>query len=574
MILNPSRYAELSLLAANSYVKYVLNGKQPSNIWIKAAVERGVDDRKSDKWVLRYDILEQLYEFCSRMRIPDAQGKVSQFILSPYQAWMLMEIFLYYNEDGSRRITEIVYFTGRKSGKTMFAAIIEKFMVLEQDYSSPQAYFAASGTKQASILLDYCKDITKDSKYIRVRSDTQAYKIKYYNGGKAEAVANKTGGELDGLKPLVTVLDECHALPDNALRSAFTRGMGWSTDTLFLSISTAGVNITNYFYKQVKEGKKLLETKSFVKDEKTAYFLFTLDDGDLDREDLTKNKDLWLKANPNLGITPPMTRFVDDINKAWLMDEDKHEFIVKNFNVFNDEVNADRLFSMTDINRNIAAIKPEDFFGCDIYLGLDLAPKIDISAIGAVVEKDGQFYSWSDLFCAGSKDALFRKGTDTNLLNYEDDISINYGQEVTDYDAIVDRFQWYLDNFNIIGVGYDAAWSSTIVSRITRLGIDIYPVKQYHVSYNEVVLMMENLLAEDKLTLSDNFLQKYCFYNCLCEENNKGMRMFGKKISKIHGDAIDAVVAIMTAFNQWIGHNVEDSAIAAFIEAYESNLNN
>ena len=191
---------------------------------------------------------------------------------------MILELFLYYEKDGSRRFTELVYFTGRKSGKTMIAAIISFYLALECGYAAPEVYFAASGVQQSSILLKYCKDVQSYSKYLSARCDEKAHHINTINRGFFKAVANKVGGELDGKKPLITVLDECHALPDNQLRSAFSTGMGWSTDTLFVTISTAGNNTMNYFYDQIKSGKRILETDS-DEDDKTLYILFTLDHG-------------------------------------------------------------------------------------------------------------------------------------------------------------------------------------------------------------------------------------------------------------------------------------------------------
>jgi phage terminase large subunit-like protein len=340
--------------------------------------------------------------------------------------------------------------------------------------------------------------------------------------------------------------------------------MGWSTDTLAVTISTAGLNIMNYFYKQIAHGKMILETESNA-DDKTLYILFTLDDKDLEREDILTNEDIWVKANPNLGITPPMSKFKSDLEKAYLLDEDKQQFIIKNFNVFDSSINLDRLFSMTDVNRNSEKIDLESLYGSTIYLGLDLAPKIDISSIGAVVEKDGKFYSWVDLFCAGSKDALFRKGTKVNLADYKEFININWKQNVTDYDAIVDRMKWYTEHFRVIALGYDPAYSGTLISRITKVGIDCYPVKQYHISFNETVMMVENALAEDNIVIDNNPILKYMFYNCMSDENKQGMRMPAKKESKIYGDAIDGVVAMLSAFNMYIGNNIVESAIYQYI---------
>ena len=558
------------MAAANSYIEGVLDGTIVTSIWIKKAIERGINDRNNGKYKLKYEEVEEVYEFCSRLNIPNSKGKIEQFRLSPYQSWMLLELFLYYEDDDSRRYTEVVYFTGRKSGKTMIAAIISFYLAILGGYYAPQVYFAASGARQAGILLEYCKQVRDKSRFLSARTEEYAYKISTSNKGFFAVTANKVGGENDGLKPLVTVLDECHALKDNQLRNAFKSGMGWSTDTLFISISTAGVNILSFFKKQVDNAKRVLEDGDYI-DDKTLYFLYTLDDGDLERDDIKTNYDLHMKSNPNLGITPPLKKHIADLNQAWSIDEEKAMFIVKNLNVFDDTFSIAKLFSMPDINRNSKKLDMEDFYGSTLYLGLDLAPRIDISAIGAVVEKDGQFYSWADLFCSGSKDALFRKGTTLNLAEYSDHININWHSEVTNYEDIIDRVEWYSKHFNLISVGFDPAYSGTMASSIERIGVDTFPVKQYHASFNEPVMMFENLLATDGLTLDNNPLVKYMFHNTLMDENNQGMRMPAKKESKINGDAIDSTMAIMMAFNMYLGFNVEKSAVYQFLQNYISS---
>ena len=82
---------------------------------------------------------------------------------------------------------------------------------------------------------------------------------------------------------------------------------------------------------------------------------------------------------------------------------------------------------------------------------------------------------------------------------------------------------------------------------------------------------MENRLATDELTVDSNPLLRYMFNNALVDENNQGMRMPAKKESKLNGDAIDAVMAILMAFNMYLGHNVEYSAIYQYLQNYMAN---
>lgn len=253
------------------------------------------------------------------------------------------------------------------------------------------------------------------------------------------------------------------------------------------------------------------------------------------------------------------------------MDSDKEEFSVKNFNVFNMGGGMDALWNMSDYARNEVDFNIEDLFGCEIYLGFDFAPRIDISAIGALVKKDGIFYTWSDMFVAGSKDALFRKGTKINLAEHKGDININWRKPVPNKHAIVDRFKWYTENFMVMELGFDPAFSGNIVDDVEGFGIDAIVVKQWHAAYNEVVMSMENAMALDDVRFKKNLIQKYCFNNCVSDENKQGMRMAGKRDSKIHGDAIDPAIAIMTAWNRWIANNVENSAIAEFYRNYNKN---
>ena len=129
IVCSPELYAQISLEAVYSYIEDVESGAQSTNRWIKKAIERGKRDRASGKWNLDYEVVMDVFRFCSRLSIPNDKGKIEQFRLSPYQSWMLFELFLYYEKDGSRRFSELVYFTGRKSGKTMIAAIISFYII-------------------------------------------------------------------------------------------------------------------------------------------------------------------------------------------------------------------------------------------------------------------------------------------------------------------------------------------------------------------------------------------------------------------------------------------------------------
>src|SRR5207247_771038 len=104
------------------------------------------------------------------------------------------------------------------------------------------------------------------------------------------------------------ILDELHVVKQ-ATFDALVTGQGARDNPLFFTMTTAGIDVTDVGYHTHDEMVKILRNDETA--ESTFAMIFTLDDLD-DPFD----EQIWLKANPSLGITPKLDKFRQDAATA------------------------------------------------------------------------------------------------------------------------------------------------------------------------------------------------------------------------------------------------------------------
>lgn len=269
---------------AEQYKKDVESGKQKAAKWIKLAVERSRKDAKRKDLYFDQKAVDRVYEFFSFLRIKRGR-KYGQFILAPFQAWILSEIFGWYYETGIRRFRYANIFTARKSGKTVFTVAIELYMVVYDKEEDAEGYLCATTREQAGQGLRYMKNIIRNSPALRKRLKVQQFQILYEKrAGLLKVLANKPDAN-DSLNPYIFTMDEWHAHKTMDFFNVMKSGMMSRDNPLGLGTSTAGFNKDYPFFNVIETGKKVLQ--GIVEDDITFYALFTLDTDDKEEEEIT-----------------------------------------------------------------------------------------------------------------------------------------------------------------------------------------------------------------------------------------------------------------------------------------------
>lgn len=356
------------------YVEGVLSGAVPSCIYVRKAVERWCDDLKRDD--LRFDmrIFEKFCRFARQFK--HYKGALAGQFFEP-EDWQL---FVFANCIGLRRLNGrrkyrlADIYLPRKNGKTFIASIFALWFLLMDGEAGPEVYTAALDKEQAKLCYDAATILVENSIFYPMTRITPSRSITegVENHGIMKPLSKDTKNK-DGLNIHAAVCDERHAWPNTEMLDVIKTGMGARQQPFVLSISTAGIDVSNpYFsdieaYKDELTGVKPLEDDHF-------FLLYTPDDGD-DWED----EETWKKVNPNLGVSLDWEYMRATYNEAktrggtYIV-----SFKTKNLNLW---VDAPEVWVPDeDVSACNGSFDESQLEGAECYVGIDLASKNDICA--------------------------------------------------------------------------------------------------------------------------------------------------------------------------------------------------
>ena len=169
-ILDPQEYCNTCWDKTKQYVEGVRNGDIVVGRYIKLFIERYSKMLKDkDKYEFKTDKVDKVYKFFSFLNVEHKNSYV-QFPLLPWQCLFLSYIFGFYFKNEERRVVrEAFLFIGRKNGKTAFAAAIQLYGMLGDGVAVPQSLLLANTSAQASISLNFARDIVNHSKALSKR---------------------------------------------------------------------------------------------------------------------------------------------------------------------------------------------------------------------------------------------------------------------------------------------------------------------------------------------------------------------------------------------------------------------
>lgn len=534
---------------ASQYKTDVENGTQKANKYIKLAVARSRADEQRPDLIYSETAVENVFEFFYFLQIKRGK-RYGRFILTNFQAWILSEIFGWFNTDGTRRYRYGLLFTARKSGKTVFSVAVELYMLTYDDEEDPEAYLCATTREQAGQALRYCKQIVKKSPALRRRLKVQQFQIKYEKrNGILRVLANKPEAN-DSLNPYVFIIDEMHAHPTLEFFNVMKSGILERENPLGLITSTAGFNKDYPFFQMVETAKKVLE--GIIEDDITFYALYMLDD-----EDDVEDFDQWEKANPNIGQTIRPDALIKEYKKAKLTISELNNFITKNLNRYLD--NLDQWIPDTQYKKCFNTLptptnRPRGFAGLDISQTRDLAAFFIVwtdeatGKMGVIPE----FY-----FPKNEIKRIRESGIDLGEWIKKGWIR-EHDQETINQELIVERVKYWHTVFELYQINYDKWNSGFIIPKIeNELFIDCKHFQQVTTWFNFPLKYIERLFFEQNIAMSENPVLRWMFRNIkLYYDGNGNIKIMKNKSL----DSVDGPVSLAMAIGAWLEFNGDTTA--------------
>lgn len=256
------------------------------------------------------------------------------------------------------------------------------------------------------------------------------------------------------------------------------------------------------------------------------------------------DRNMWVKANPNIGKTVSYDTYQQDVDKAEHNPAARNDILAKRFGIPLEGYTYFFTYEETKCHPY------RDYWGMQCAMGCDLSQGDDFCAFTFLFPLDsGGFGVKTKAYI--SERTLMRLHAAARI-KYES--FINEGSLTVMDGSALDMMQVYDDlerhietcNYDVCTVGYDPYNAKAFIERWEQENVAYGVEKVIQGARTESVPLGElKALAEDRLLFFDQDLFSYTMGNCITIEDTNGNRKLYKKRPE---RKIDAVAAMMDAY--------------------------
>ncbi len=547
------------------YIKGVEEGTIITNEYIKEIITWF---KPTSEYEIKIGSVDKVFDFLSFLNI-DNGTEYSQIRLELWEAYAIANVFgVYERNTNIRRYNTFALFIAKKNGKTAFAAMLILYLLYGKEQLNPQILLMASKEKQALIPLMDCKKIIMHTPFLQelavIHSKSIALNEDEMNdiGVCMTLGANSTVNieSNDGFKVSAAILDECHTYDNEERYKIVKNGTSSRDNALIIMTSTAGKKTTGFLNEMLTYWKRVI--KGEIKDNTVFPMIFSPDEKEVDITD----KNLWLKSNPSLGTIKKMSVMEGFYNEAVNRPSARIDFLTKHLNIF--YRSGEGAFKERDLLRAARKVDEAKWLGKKCWVGLDLSATTDLSAIVCLfkeeMEENGiKKEKWESIpyfFMVNDIDKLNRKsGLDLRPWIEPGYIKMCSGETI-DYDLIISKLQEIKEKFKVQGIGYDNWNFKFIKMKVLRMGFTIQEVSQLAKGQSEPLKLVEKLLIDGDLSISDNPAALWNWRNVRVQVvDTKNNIHINKNESE---DSVDGAVALNNAMSLYFSQVLEPMAPA------------
>ena len=264
----------------------------------------------------------------------------------------------------------------------------------------------------------------------------------------------------------------------------------------------------------------------------------------LDEVEEVANPEMWVKANPNLGLTVTYETYQQDVERAENAPATRNDILAKRFGIPMEG------YTYFFTYEEILPHKKQEFWNMPCALGADLSQGDDFCAFTFLFPlKDGAFGVKTRSYIS-SKTLL--KLPQAMRQKYEDFIAEDslcvLDGTVLEMDDVYDDLDRHIQScrYDVLCLGYDPYNAKDFVNRweIDNSSYNIFKVIQ-GAKTESVPLGELKKLSEERLLLFDEELMSFAMGNCITLEDTNGNRKLWKKR---YEQKIDNVAAMMDAY--------------------------
>jgi phage terminase large subunit-like protein len=524
------------------YAQDVVSRRIVTGEFIRLAAERFFSLMDDDRYVFMEDRVDSVIKFISMFRHYIGRHAGNKFILEPWQEFIIANIYGFYVKDSGERLVKSVYLEmARKQGKSAFAAVLCLYHLIADGEASAEVYLAANSKDQAKVSFDMCsvfsKELDPKGRYLSPFRD----RINFDKTLSFLRVLAADDSKLDGFNASMYLLDEYHAAKTPAVKNVLQSSQGMRENPMSIIITTAGFNRLSPCY---QFRTMCTEVLSGLKEDSTLFAaIFSLDEGDD-----WKDEKVWIKSNPNLGVTVKPSYIREQIQIAVNSPSEEVGVKTKNINMWCDSETV--WIPEHYILEASGSVNEDDFKGKECYIGIDLSSTSDLTAVSALFPdaETGMMYfkTWYYLPQAALREKRFKELYGD--WRRQGLITITPGN-VTDYDYILADLKKLNKKVLIILIGYDQ-WNATqFIVNVQDEGFMAEPFSQTIGNFNRPTKEFERLLLSGRAVIDNNIINRHCFRNVVLKTDYMGNT---KPTKQFEEKKIDGVISMLTALGVYL----------------------
>ena len=463
----------------------------------------------------------------------------------------------YENRTIKKRLTVKQYLiVARGAAKSMYASLLQNYF-LNVDTSTTHQITTAPTMKQADEVMSPARTAitrargplfkfltegslqnTTGSRAMRVKLASTKKGIENFLTGSLLEIRPMTINKLQGLRPKVSTIDEWLSgdLREDVV-GAVEQGASKLEDYLIVAISSEGT-VRNGSGDTIK-----MELQDILKGEYQAPHV-SIWHYKLDDLEEVGDPAMWLKANPNLGITVSYETYHLDVERAEKAPASRNDILAKRFGIPMEGYTYFFTYEETIPHRK------SEFWGLPAALGADLSQGDDFCAFTLLFPLGGEKY--------GVKTRSYITERTLNMLpaamrqKYEEFITegslhIMPGT-VLDMMEVYDDLDAFLlaNEYDVRALGFDPYNAKEFVARWESENGSYGIEKVIQGAKTESVPLGElKKLSEDRMLIFDQQLMMFAMGNAITLEDTNGNR---KLLKRRQEEKIDNVSALMDAY--------------------------
>lgn len=558
---------------AAQYADDVITGKQIACELIYRACERFVRDlqsqrKKSFPFYFDVDAANRACEFLEGL--PHIKGEWAKkgllLELEDWQCFVVCNIFGWkcadtitdsdgnvLMQEGTRRFRTVYLEVARKNAKSTLLSGIGLYMLVADGEAGAEIYSAATTHKQAKIVWQDAKLMAEKAAGLKQHfgCDTNAKAIYIMDTAAKFEPLHSQGETLDGLNVHCAINDELHAHKKRDLYDVLETATGSRTQPLVLNITTAGTNKAGICYELRLYVVKVVERT--IKDETFFGMIYTLD-----KDDDPLDRTLWAKANPNYGVSVYPFDMERLAKKAEESPASMNNFLTKRLNVWcNAEaawMNMREWDACADVTLN-----EEDFHENPMWIGVDLASKIDMNAVvrlyKRVIDDETHVFCFPQFYLP---EQAVEEGANSQYSGWQRRglLRVTPGN-IIDMDAIEDDVIELRDNRDIQEVCYDPGHNATQwAGHLDDEGFDMVEIRPTVLNFSEPLKWWEALVKAGRFHHDGNEIMTWMVSNVVVKHDAKD-NIYPRK-ERVE-NKIDGPVAVCIGLNRLLADENADA---------------